>query len=53
MIVNICPESVDEVFALIPGLKPKMSSLRDPLRIALVELANLKEALASLKSSVV
>ncbi|GER52811.1 DNA-directed RNA polymerase II subunit rpb4, partial [Striga asiatica] len=51
MIVNICPESVDEVFALIPGLKPKMSKLKDPIRIALDELANLKEALANLKNS--
>ncbi|GER33826.1 DNA-directed RNA polymerase II subunit rpb4 [Striga asiatica] len=50
MIVNICPESVDEVFALIPGLKPKMSKLKDPIRIALDELANLKEALANLKN---
>ncbi|GFP92808.1 E3 ubiquitin-protein ligase rglg2 [Phtheirospermum japonicum] len=60
LIVNICPESVDEVFALIPALElslihldlePKMSKLKDPLRIALGELANLKEALASLKRS--
>ncbi|XP_047940131.1 DNA-directed RNA polymerases IV and V subunit 4-like isoform X1 [Salvia hispanica] len=51
LIANICPESVDEVFAVVPALKPKMSKLRDPLRIALDELANLKEALANLKNS--
>ncbi|XP_042027793.1 DNA-directed RNA polymerases IV and V subunit 4-like isoform X2 [Salvia splendens] len=51
LITNICPESVDEVFAVVPALKPKMSKLRDPLRIALAELANLKEALANLKNS--
>ncbi|KAL3643310.1 hypothetical protein CASFOL_014125 [Castilleja foliolosa] len=51
LIVNTCPESVDEVFAFIPALKPKMSKLKDPLRIALSELTNLKEALASLKRS--
>ncbi|KAL2245049.1 UNVERIFIED_CONTAM: Calcineurin B-like protein 3 [Sesamum indicum] len=49
LIANICPESVEEVFALVPALKPKMNKLRDPLRIALNELANLKEALANLK----
>lgn len=51
LIANINPESVDEVFAVIPALKPKMSKLRDPLRIALEGLANLKEALANLKNS--
>ncbi|KAL0443074.1 UNVERIFIED_CONTAM: DNA-directed RNA polymerases IV and V subunit [Sesamum latifolium] len=51
LIANICPESVEEVFALVPALKPKMNKLRDPLRIALNELANLKEALANLKGS--
>lgn len=48
LIANIHPESVDEVFALIPALKAKMDKLRDPLRIALGELANLKEALNEL-----
>ncbi|XP_073145740.1 DNA-directed RNA polymerases IV and V subunit 4-like [Henckelia pumila] len=48
LIANIHPESVDEVFALIPALKAKMDKLRDPLRIALNELANLKEALNEL-----
>ncbi|KAH6816163.1 hypothetical protein C2S51_020983 [Perilla frutescens var. frutescens] len=51
LITNICPESVDEVFAVVPALKPKMRKLKDPLRIALDELANLKEALANLKNS--
>lgn len=32
-------------------IQPKMSKLRDPLRIALEGLANLKEALANLKNS--
>ncbi|KAG8385910.1 hypothetical protein BUALT_Bualt03G0094200 [Buddleja alternifolia] len=51
LIANLCPESVDEVFGLVPALKPKMSKLKDPLRIALGEIANLKEALANLKHS--
>uniref|UniRef100_A0A5B6ZC93 Putative DNA-directed RNA polymerases IV and V subunit 4 isoform X1 n=1 Tax=Davidia involucrata TaxID=16924 RepID=A0A5B6ZC93_DAVIN len=42
MIANICPESVDEVFALIPSLKGKRSKLREPLKDALSELAMLK-----------
>ncbi|XP_073274922.1 DNA-directed RNA polymerases IV and V subunit 4-like isoform X1 [Primulina huaijiensis] len=48
LIANIHPESVDEVFALIPALKAMKDKLRDPLRIALDELANLKEALNEL-----
>ncbi|KZV27583.1 hypothetical protein F511_11586 [Dorcoceras hygrometricum] len=48
LIANIHPESVDEVFALIPALTAKMDKLRDPLRIALGELAKLKEALSEL-----
>ncbi|XP_051124914.1 DNA-directed RNA polymerases IV and V subunit 4-like [Andrographis paniculata] len=49
LIANISPESVDEVFALIPALKVKMNRLKDPLRIALDELTALKAALANLK----
>ncbi|KAL3850974.1 hypothetical protein ACJIZ3_012856 [Penstemon smallii] len=51
LIANISPESVDEVFALIPALKPKIGKLRNPLKICLDELSNLKEALAKLKDA--
>ncbi|EYU27635.1 hypothetical protein ABFS83_13G138300 [Erythranthe nasuta] len=52
LISNVGPETVDEVFALVPALKPKMSTLKGPLRIALDELAILKDALAKLKESI-
>ncbi|XP_057961979.1 DNA-directed RNA polymerases IV and V subunit 4-like [Malania oleifera] len=42
MIANICPETVDEVFALMPSLKDKRSKLREPLKDVLSELAMLK-----------
>ncbi|KAI4298847.1 hypothetical protein L6164_032362 [Bauhinia variegata] len=43
MIANVCPETVDEVFALLPSLKGKRSILSQPLRDALNELAKLKQ----------
>ncbi|XP_057512878.1 DNA-directed RNA polymerases IV and V subunit 4-like isoform X1 [Actinidia eriantha] len=42
VIANICPESSDEVFALIPSLKGKKDKLTNPLKDALSELAKLK-----------
>ncbi|KAL8461732.1 hypothetical protein ACS0TY_033002 [Phlomoides rotata] len=51
MIANVGPDTADEVFALIPALKLKMSKLRIPLTHALGELAHLKEALANLKKT--
>ncbi|KAK6932890.1 RNA polymerase subunit Rpb4/RPC9 [Dillenia turbinata] len=44
MIANICPETVDEVFALVPSLKKKESKLKEPLKNALSELAKLKDS---------
>jgi len=49
LIANVCPESVDEVFALVPTLKPKRTKLSEPLQDVLTELAKLKEP-ASLES---
>lgn len=42
MIANTAPESVDEVFALIPSFKGKKNKLREPLEIVLSELEKLK-----------
>lgn len=44
IIANICPESVEDTFALISSLKDKSSRLRVPLRNALSELALLKRS---------
>ncbi|GLU20642.1 hypothetical protein SLE2022_368320 [Rubroshorea leprosula] len=43
VIANVCPESMDEVFALVPSLKGKRSKLSEPLKEALDELAKLKK----------
>ncbi|XP_052201253.1 DNA-directed RNA polymerases IV and V subunit 4-like isoform X2 [Diospyros lotus] len=43
LMANIFPESIDEIFALIPSLKGK-EKVREPLQDALRELANLKSA---------
>ncbi|KAK4544150.1 hypothetical protein RGQ29_033018 [Quercus rubra] len=48
-IANVGPESVDEVFSLVPSLKAKRSKLSEPLKGVLSELAKLKES-ASLAS---
>ncbi|KAK9267970.1 hypothetical protein L1049_010407 [Liquidambar formosana] len=47
LIANVCPETVDEVFALVPSLKPKWSQLRGPLSDVLSELAKLKHSTSS------
>ncbi|CAK9170998.1 unnamed protein product [Ilex paraguariensis] len=44
MIANVGPESVEEVFALVPSLKGKKSKLREPLKDALDQLAKLKHS---------
>lgn len=43
VIANTCPETVDEVFALVRSLEVKRSRLREPLKDALDELAKLKK----------
>nr|XP_023927425.1 DNA-directed RNA polymerases IV and V subunit 4-like isoform X2 [Quercus suber] len=49
VIANVCPESDEEVFSLVPSLKAKRSKLREPLKGILSELAKLKES-ANLES---
>ncbi|XAR73397.1 hypothetical protein NMG60_11007354 [Bertholletia excelsa] len=45
MIANTCPESVNEVFALVPSLKGKKKKLSEPLKDALNELAKIKRSI--------
>ncbi|GAB4826446.1 hypothetical protein Ancab_033341 [Ancistrocladus abbreviatus] len=42
LIANVCPETIDEVFALVPSLKAKRSELTEPVKDVLMELAKLK-----------
>ncbi|KAA3478220.1 DNA-directed RNA polymerases IV and V subunit 4 [Gossypium australe] len=42
VIANTCPETVDEVFALVRSLEAKRSKLTGPLKDVLDELAKLK-----------
>lgn len=42
VIANTCPETVDEVFALVRSLEAKRSKLTGPLKDVLEELAKLK-----------
>ncbi|GMI72652.1 hypothetical protein HRI_000934500 [Hibiscus trionum] len=42
MIANTCPETVEEVFALVRSLQAKKSRFSEPLKDALDELAKLK-----------
>ncbi|KAJ8761035.1 hypothetical protein K2173_025742 [Erythroxylum novogranatense] len=44
VIANVCPETTDEVFALVPSLKPKTRTLTEPLKDVLEELAKLKKS---------
>lgn len=44
IIANICPESLDEVFALVPSLKGKKNKVSLPLKDALSELTKLKNS---------
>ncbi|XP_050208451.1 DNA-directed RNA polymerases IV and V subunit 4-like isoform X2 [Mercurialis annua] len=43
VIANVCPESTDEVFALVRSLKSKMNELTEPLTHVLGQLAELKK----------
>ncbi|OAY41240.1 hypothetical protein MANES_09G085000v8 [Manihot esculenta] len=43
VIANVCPETVDEVFALVPSLKSKKNMLREPIKDVVDELAKLKQ----------
>ncbi|XP_042520040.1 DNA-directed RNA polymerases IV and V subunit 4-like isoform X2 [Macadamia integrifolia] len=43
MIANICPESVDEVFALVPSLKANRRKIEEPLKDVFYELAKCKK----------
>ncbi|KAB2637648.1 DNA-directed RNA polymerases IV and V subunit 4-like [Pyrus ussuriensis x Pyrus communis] len=44
VIANVCPETTDEVFALVPSLKAKRSTLSQPLKDVLSELTRFKRA---------
>ncbi|KAJ4975199.1 hypothetical protein NE237_000305 [Protea cynaroides] len=43
MIANICPETVDEVFALVPSLKDNRYKIEEPIREVLFELVKFKK----------
>ncbi|KAH7545412.1 hypothetical protein FEM48_Zijuj01G0090900 [Ziziphus jujuba var. spinosa] len=43
VIANVCPDNVDEAFALIPSLKAKRSIVSDPLNDVLIDLAMVKK----------
>ncbi|ESQ39939.1 hypothetical protein EUTSA_v10001026mg [Eutrema salsugineum] len=42
MIANVCPESIDEVFAFVPSMKGKKDKISQPLEEALTKLSKLK-----------
>uniref|UniRef100_A0A9I9CT19 RNA polymerase Rpb4/RPC9 core domain-containing protein n=1 Tax=Cucumis melo TaxID=3656 RepID=A0A9I9CT19_CUCME len=44
VIANVCPDTTDEVFALLPSLKNKRSKLSEPLNNVLSELAKVKSS---------
>ncbi|XP_047317880.1 DNA-directed RNA polymerases IV and V subunit 4-like [Impatiens glandulifera] len=44
LIGNLCLESIEEVFALVPSLKKKKNKLKEPLTKALSDLASCKNA---------
>ncbi|XP_021828103.1 DNA-directed RNA polymerases IV and V subunit 4-like [Prunus avium] len=44
VIANVCPETADEVFALVPSLKTTRSVLSQPLKEVLSELTKLKQS---------
>ncbi|WCJ28219.1 RNA polymerase II Rpb4 core protein [Euphorbia peplus] len=43
VIANICPDNVNEVFALVPSLKSKRSILTEPLNEAICQIVDLKK----------
>ncbi|KAL5769396.1 hypothetical protein ACOSP7_015938 [Xanthoceras sorbifolium] len=44
VIAKVCPETVEEVFALVPSLKAKRNRLEGPLKDVLTELAKFKKS---------
>ncbi|XP_011658103.1 DNA-directed RNA polymerases IV and V subunit 4 isoform X2 [Cucumis sativus] len=44
VIANVCPDTTDEVFALLPSLKRKRSKLSEPINNVLSELAKVKSS---------
>ncbi|XP_022133315.1 DNA-directed RNA polymerases IV and V subunit 4-like [Momordica charantia] len=44
VIANVCPDTIDEVFALLPSLKSKKGKLTEPLNNVLSELAKVKSS---------
>ncbi|XP_022949646.1 DNA-directed RNA polymerases IV and V subunit 4-like isoform X2 [Cucurbita moschata] len=44
VLANVCPDTTDEVFALLPSLKSKRSKLSEPLNSVLRELAKVKSS---------
>ncbi|XP_022979017.1 DNA-directed RNA polymerases IV and V subunit 4-like isoform X1 [Cucurbita maxima] len=44
VLANVCPDTPDEVFALLPSLKSKRSKLSEPLNNVLSELAKVKSS---------
>ncbi|CAK9320841.1 unnamed protein product [Citrullus colocynthis] len=44
VIANVCPDTTDEVFALLPTLKSKRNKLSEPLNNVLSELAKVKSS---------
>ncbi|CAL1386051.1 unnamed protein product [Linum trigynum] len=43
VIANACPETAEEVFALVPSLKSKKSILKEPLEVALMVIKPLRK----------
>ncbi|XP_065854523.1 DNA-directed RNA polymerases IV and V subunit 4-like isoform X2 [Euphorbia lathyris] len=43
VIAKVCPDNVDEVFALVPSLKSKRSILSEPLNDVISQIAKLKK----------
>ncbi|KAH0855372.1 hypothetical protein HID58_006982 [Brassica napus] len=44
VIANVCPESIDEVFAFVPSMKGRKDKISEPLEEALMKLSKLKRS---------
>ncbi|KAF3535597.1 hypothetical protein F2Q69_00024147 [Brassica cretica] len=44
VIANVCPESIDEVFAFLPSMKGRKDKITEPLEEALMKLSKLKRS---------
>ncbi|KAF3451910.1 hypothetical protein FNV43_RR08006 [Rhamnella rubrinervis] len=53
VIANVCPETTDEVFALLPSLKGKKSILSEPLNDVLIDLAMVKRGVWKMQMELV